>query len=174
MRRPDEKCNCTPRIPGVDADNAFRDSFFEALLHRDPEPAVPGSDLAGPWRVTRLHGDGPPLWAVYGFGERAPRFTFDEPDLAYLAATALALAERPARFRFQRGADDRTHLMHDGEAIATTPTPELEHTTLASDLTRLADLRAQPQALAHLLSAVPLTVLRKVGAILADEVRRTG
>jgi hypothetical protein len=64
--------------------------------------------------------------------------------------------------------------MHEGEAIGTTPTPELEHTTLATDLTRLADLRAQPQALAHLLSAVPLTVLRKVGAILADEVRRTG
>jgi hypothetical protein len=167
MRRRDEKFTPTP-------DNAFRDSFFEELLRRDPEPAVPGSDLAGPWRVTRLHGDGPPLWAVYGFGERAPRFSFEEPDLAYLAATALALAERPDRFRFQRGADGRTHLMHDGTAVATTPTPELEYTTLATDLTHLADLRTQPQALAHLLSAVPLAVMRKVGAILADEVRRAG
>lgn len=60
--------------------------------------------------------------AVYGLGERAPRVTFDGPelaDLAYLTGAALALAERPRRFRFQAGADGRLHLMHDGAGVAT-------------------------------------------------------
>jgi hypothetical protein len=42
----------------------------------------------------------PPLWACYGAGERGPRLTFQEPDLAYLGAAGLAVAERRARFRF--------------------------------------------------------------------------
>src|SRR5690606_21249829 len=108
-----------------------------------------------------------PLWAVYGLGERGPRLTFSEPahtDLAHLTAAALALAERPARFRFQQGADERHHLMHDGACVATTHSPELEGTTLATDLPRLADLRAHPLALAQLLAATPEEVLRRAGA----------
>ena len=49
--------------------------------------------------MTRLWGDGPPLWAVYGLGERGPRLTFCAPDgsagqgdLAHFTAAALALA----------------------------------------------------------------------------------
>jgi hypothetical protein len=155
--------------------NAFSPELFEKLQHRDPEPAAPEAHLPGPWRATRFRGDGPPLWAVYGLGESGPRLTFDEDehaDLAYLAAAALALAERPMRFRFQRGADGYLHLMHDGACVATVDSPTLEHTSLATDLTRLADLRANPLALAQLLVACPETVLRRAGVIVLDELRK--
>jgi hypothetical protein len=171
MRR--RKDECTPTNPNHPShDNAFAPELFDELRQRDPEPAVPGGDLPGPWRVTRLWGDGPPLWAVYGLGERAPRASFEQPDLAYLTAAALALAERPNRFRFQEDADGRLHLMHDGQGVATVHSPTLQHTTLATDLTRLADLRVQPLALAQLLSAVPAAVLERTGAILMDELRK--
>ena len=172
MRR--RKDDCSPST-GPHPPNAFSAELFAALDEREPEPVVPGSDLPGPWRVTRLWGDGPPLWAVYGFGERGPRLTFTDPasaDLAHLAAAALAVAERPRRFRFQNGADDRLHLMHDGTSVATVRTPTLEHTSLADDLTRLADLRRQPLALAQLLTATPASVLRRAGVILLDELGR--
>jgi hypothetical protein len=132
-------------------ENAFRAELFAALRERDPEPVAPEGVLPGPWRVTRLWGDGPPVWAVYGLGERGPRLHFDHPDrsdLAHLAAAALALAERPLRFRFQHAGDDRLHLMHDGEGVAVVHSAVLENTSLAADLTRLADLRVQPLALA--------------------------
>jgi hypothetical protein len=50
----------------------------------------------------------------------------------------------------------------------------LENTSLATDLTRLADLRVQPLALAQLLAAVPAGVLERAGAILMDELRKAG
>jgi hypothetical protein len=46
-------------------------------------------------------------------------------------------------------------------------------TSLALDLTRLAELRVQPLALAQLLASVPDEVLERTGAILMDELRRT-
>ncbi len=175
MRRRTDDCSpSSPADPGGPLhENAFRDELFGALRAREPEPAAPEGELPGPWRVTRLWGDGPPTWAVYGLGERAPRLHFDHPDLAHLTAAALHLAERPPRFRFQRGADDRLHLMQDGEAVGAVGSAALESTSLATDLTRLADLRVQPLALAQLLAAVPTAVLERAGAILMDEVRRT-
>lgn len=154
-------------------DNAFRPELFEELCRREPAPAVPESGFTGPWRVTRLWGDGPPLWACYGAGERAPRLTFEEPDLAYLAAAALAVAERRTRFRFQTGADDCEHLMHDGVPVANVGPGALTGSSLPADLTRLMDLRAQPLAVAHFLLSVPDEVLERAGAIFMDELRRS-
>ena len=185
MRRRDE--NSTPSSPAGRTDpgrplpdNAFTAELFAELDQREFAPVVPEGELPGPWRVTRLWGDGPPLWAVYGLGERGPRVTFDDPDhspaqgdLAHLTAAALHLAERPRRFRFVRGADDRLHLMFDGSGVATVGSAVLENTTLADDLTRLADLRSQPLALAQFLAAVPASVLERAGAILMDELRKT-
>lgn len=124
--------------------------------------------------MTRLWGDGPPLWAIYGLGEPGPRFTFTDQshgDLVHLAAAALAVAARPRRFRYVKGADDRLHLTFDGAPVATVHTPELEHTSLSDDLTRLADLRVQPLALARFLAAVPAAVLRRAGVIFLDDLR---
>ncbi len=186
MRRRDKECTFTSSgssgstLHPPTHDNAFSPELFEELHRRDAEPAVPEAELPGPWRVTRLWGDGPPLWAVYGLGERGPRVTFDDPanspaqgDLAHLTAAALHLAERPRRFRFVRGGDDRLHLMYDGDGVATVGSAVLENTTLADDLTRLADLRSQPLALAQFLAAVPAGVLERAGAILMDELRKT-
>jgi hypothetical protein len=186
MRRRKDDCNPSssagPAGPGGPSHrNAFTPELFAELARREPEPVAPEGELPGPWRVTRLWGDGPPLWAVYGLGERGPRVTFDDSDsgdcygqadLAHLTAAALALAERPPRFRFQQGADGRHHLMHDGACVGTVHTPALESTSLADDLTRLADLRVQPLALAQLLAAVPAAVLERAGAILLDELQR--
>jgi hypothetical protein len=154
-------------------DNAFRPELFEELCRREPSPPVPEGGFSGPWRVTRLWGDGPPLWACYGAGERAPRLTFEEPDLAYLAAAALAIAERRMRFRFQTGADGREHLMHDGVPVANVNSDVMTGSSLPADLTRLADLRAQPMALAQFLLSVPDEVLERTGAIFLDELRRS-
>lgn len=70
-----------------------------------------------------------------------------------------------------KGADDRLHLTFDGEPVATVHTPELEHTSLADDLTRLADLCVQPLALARFLAAVPAAVLRRAGVMFLDVLR---
>jgi hypothetical protein len=159
--------------------NAFARELFEALRRRDHHPATPEADLAGPWRVTRLHGaahpapDGAPAdgvhWACFGAGERSPTLTYHEPDLACLGAAALELAERPPRFRFQRGAPDggrsRMHLTHDGYPVATVAPSVPEGCSLPTDLTRLADLRVRPQALAHFLLAVPEEVLDRAGVL---------
>jgi hypothetical protein len=175
MRR--RKDECTPPTH----ENAFHPQLLDELRRRDPSPAAPDGDFAGPWRVTRLWGDGPPLWACHAAGERTPRLTFEEPDLAYLAAAALAVAERRPRFRFQEDEEGREHLLQDGEPVANTrgsgppsesTRPALANTTLATDLTRLHDLRLQPTALAHLLLSVPDEVLERAGTLFLDELRR--
>lgn len=123
--------------------------------------------MAGPWRVVRLHGYSEPLWACYACGSRRPALTFEEPDLAYLGAAALAVAERPARFRMQADAERRVHVIHDGRPVGSAA---LVGDTLPLDLTRLADLRVRPRALAHLLLSVPYEALRRAGAILGGMV----
>jgi hypothetical protein len=64
--------------------------------------------------------------------------------------------------------------MHDGEGVAVVHSAVLENTSLATDLTRLADLRVQPLALAQLLAAVPAAVLERAGAIWRDVGRAAG
>jgi hypothetical protein len=73
--------------------HAFDRDFLDTFSRREPAPATPEADDAGPWRVTRLHGDGDPLWACMAAGERPPRFSFQEPDLAFLTATGLTVVE---------------------------------------------------------------------------------
>jgi hypothetical protein len=154
--------------------NAFDRDFLETFSRREPVPATPEADNAGPWRVTRLHGEGDPRWACYAAGEGPPlpgRFRFREPDLAFLTATGLVLADRPARFRFQVDAAGTLHLMHDGYPVGTAVR---ESDQLPLVLTALANLRVQPQALAHFLLAVPDEVLRRCGVILAQLAREDG
>jgi hypothetical protein len=174
MRRPDEKCTTRPSgdssldNPTQDKPNAFAPALFTELDEREPEPAVPESANAGPWRVIKLHGRSDPLFACQAGGEPGPRLTFDAPDLANLAAATLALSERPPRFRWQRSEDGRLHLLHDGQRVATA---EVEADALLLDLTRLADLRAQPLPLAQFLVSVPQEVLRRAGVLVMEILR---
>ena len=104
--------------------NAFDRDFLETFSRREPAPATPEADNAGPWRVTRLHGAGDPRWACIAAGERPPRFSFREPDVAFLTSAGLTLADRPARFKFLRDAEGTLHLMFDGWPVGTAPAGE--------------------------------------------------
>jgi hypothetical protein len=170
-----------PEHPFLQPPDAFTRELFAELRRRDHHPATPEADFAGPWRVTRLHGAPAPApeetpadgvrWACFGAGEPGPALTYQAPDLAFLGAAGLALAERPPRFRFQRGADGRVHLMHDGCPVAVVAPSVPEGSSLPTDLTRLADLRVQPQALAHFLMAVPEEVLERAGVLVMRMLR---
>ena len=61
--------------------------------------------------------------------------------------------------------------MHDGFPVGTAVR---ESDQLPMVLTALANLRVQPQALAHFLLAVPDEVLRRCGVILARMAREGG
>lgn len=154
--------------PDLAPPNAFDRSFLDTFARRDPAPATPEADHAGPWKVTKLHGAGDPRWGCVAAGERPPRFSFREPDLAHLTTTGLALVDRPPRFRFQVDAAGTLHLMHDGHAVARAAR---ESDQLPAILTALANLRTQPEALAHLLLAVPDEILERCGVILVQMAR---
>jgi hypothetical protein len=100
-------------------------------------------------------------------GERPPRFSFREPDVAFLTSAGLALADRPTRFRFLRNAAGTLHLMQDGHSVGTVAASAPQSDQLLVILTALHHLRVQPEALAHFLLAVPDGVLRRCGVILA-------
>jgi len=157
--------------PSLEPPNAFDRDFLDTFSRRDPAPATPEAGNAGPWRVSRLHGDADPRWGCVAAGERPARFRFREPDLAHLTATGLALADRPARFRFQVDAAGALHLMHDGYPVGTAAEGTRESEQLPIILTALANLRIQPRALAQFLLAVPDEVLRRSGVILAELAR---
>jgi hypothetical protein len=118
------------------------------------------------WRLSR--------WACIAVGERPPRFSFREPDVAFLTSAGLTLADRPARFKFLRDAEGTLHLLFDGWPVGTAAPSAERSEQLPAVLTALADLRVQPEALAHFLLAVPDEVLRRCGVILARMAREGG
>ncbi len=162
---------------GGSSRSAFSPDFLAELARRDPAPATPEADNAGPWRVTPLYGAGTePRWACLAAGEGQPRLTLQAPDLAYLAAAALAVAERPPTFRFQEDAARRLdlhwHLLWHGRPVGTARgLIPVGGDTLALHMGGLADLRVQPLAFAHYLLSVPDETLRRSGRILMDILR---
>ncbi len=181
MSQRDSKCSNPSSVlpPDVDtaglddfSSNAFSPGFLDRLSRREPAPATPEADLAGPWRVTALYGAGDePRWGCVAAGEREPRLVLQAPDLAYLAAAALAVAERPAGFRFQEDAARRLHLLWNGRPVGTAT---YQGDSLPLVLSGLADLRLQPLAFAHYLLAVPDETLRRSGRILMELLREAG
>jgi len=153
--------------PPHEPPNAFDREFLDTFSRREPAPATPEADNAGPWRVTALHGARDPRWGLIAAGERPPRFSFREPDVAFLTSAGLTLADRPSRFKFLRDAAGTLHLMHDGHSVGTAAPAAEQSEHLPLVLTALANLRVQPEALAHFLLAVPDEVLRRCGVILA-------
>ncbi len=181
MSQLDPKCNplsARAGAPGggesttTPSPNAFSLDFLAEVARREPAPATPEADLSGPWRVTPLYGAGDtPRWACLAAGERQPRLTLLAPDLAFLAAAALAIAERPASFRFQEDADRRLYLLWHGRPVGTS---SYQGDTLPLHLTGLADLRVRPLAFAHYLLSVPDETLRRSGRILMELLREAG
>ena len=172
MRQRDEKFtppqSGTPSgHPSLDPPNAFDRAFLDAFSRREPAPATPEADNAGPWRVTRLHAAGEPRWGCIAAGEPPPRLQLREPDVAFLTSAGLTLADRPVRFGFLRDAAGTLHLMQDGHSVGTAALSAPQSDQLPVILTALHHLRVQPEALAHFLLAVPDEVLRRCGVILA-------
>lgn len=99
--------------------------------------------------MTPLHGGPEPRWGLIAAGERPPRFSFQEPDVAFLTSAALTLADRPTRIKFLRDAAGNLHLMHDGHSVGTAAPGTERGEQLPVLLTALANRRAQPEALAH-------------------------
>jgi hypothetical protein len=99
----------------------------------------------------------------------------NRPAPSQLTTTGLTLADRPTRFKFLRGAphegQSTLHLLHDGYPVGKA---QRESDQLPLILTALANLRVQPEALAHFLLAVPDEVLRRCGVILAHMARGEG
>ena len=159
--------------------NAFSPDFLAELTRRDPSPATPEADLAGPWRVTALYGASDPRWACLAAGERQPRLTLQAPDLAHLSAAALALADHAPTFQFQEAADHRPdlgwHLLWNGQPVGTVPGPVPPGgDTLPLILTALAHLRTQPLPFAHYLLSAPDETLRRAGAIALQLLQEAG
>ena len=161
---------------GGSSRSAFAADFLAQLAHRDPAPATPEANLAGPWRVTALYGAGnEPRWACIAAGESQPQLALQAPDLAYLAAAAFAVAERPAAFRLQEDAARRLYLLHRGRPVGTSPGPiQVGGDSFPLVLSGLADLRVQPLAFAHYLLSVPDETLRRSGRILMELLREAG
>ena len=153
--------------PNLEPPNAFDRDFLESFSRREPAPATPEADNAGPWRVTQLYGAGDPRWGCVAAGERPPRFNLREPDVAYLTSAGLSLADRPTRFGFLRDAAGTLHLMQDGHSVGSAAPSAAESDQLPLILTALHHLRVQPEALAHFLLAVPDEILRRCGMLLA-------
>jgi len=159
-------------FPGPHSDegrNAFASFFLDHMARREPVPAAPEARAEGPFRVVKLYGDGPPLWACYAAGERRPRLSLETPDLAYLLAAGMEVAERPLRFRFEEAGppgDRRAfHLLHHRVPVGT---PDLPGDTLPLHQTGQADHRVPPQAQAHNPLSVPDETLRRTGRILVE------
>jgi hypothetical protein len=154
--------------------NAFDRAFLETFSRREPAPATPEADHAGPWRVLRTYGADDPRWSCYAAGECPPlpgRYRFREPDLAHLTCSGLSLVDRPPRFRYQVDAAGTLHLMHDGYPVGQVRKGAPQSDQLPLILTALANLRVQPEALAQFLLAVPDEVLRRCGVILGEMMR---
>jgi len=170
MRDRRDDCTDSPRNPtDPQPPNAFDRQFLNLFARRDPAPALPEADNAGPWRVTRLHGAGDPRWGCLGCGEPAPRLQLQEPDVAHMVAAGLSAAERPPRFRFQADVSGQLHLLHHGQSVGTA---RHGSDSLPLLLSALDHLRADPLALAHLLMAVPDGVLERAGAIVMEMANR--
>ena len=123
--------------------------------------------------MTALYGAGDELrWGCLAAGESQPRLVLQAPDLAYLAAAALAVAERPPGFRFQEDAARRLHLLWHGRPVGTSrDLIRVGGDTIALHLSGLADLRVRPLAFAHYLLSVPDETLRRSGRILMELLR---
>ena len=166
-----DRRNDSTHPSSLEPPNAFDRDFLDTFSRREPAPATPEADNAGPWRVTRLHGAGDPRWACIAAGERPPRFSFREPDLAHLTNAGLALADRPARFRSCGTPKARS-------TSCTTATPSATRSGRATS-SRWSSPPSptsapSPDALAHFLLAVPDEVLQRCGVILAQMVSETG
>jgi len=155
--------------------NVFTDRFLARLAERDEPPTASDADVAGPWRIEPVPGEG---FGLFRLGETLargfePEATFPTRWLALAAAAILPGTGRDPVLRLAKTPDDQgRYPLHlpgpDGEEVAGT-LRHFNETTLDA-LNVVLHLLQTPESLANLLEAAGGVALERCGAILEERV----
>ncbi len=177
MRGSDE--NSTPSVPSVPSlRNAFHPDFLKQIGERDEPVTAAEADVAGPWFVEKIPGEG---WGLYRAGEGlargfAPAAVFPDRFLALLAAAVVPGTGRDRLLRLD-GEEDAGGFpvqLNDGETGETVGHLRLFDEPLLDGLNVAIHLVRSPQSLAYLLEAAGSLALERCGAILDRRVFDAG
>jgi hypothetical protein len=151
--------------------NAFSASFLHRFNQQDEPPTAGEADMAGPWHVEEIPGDGFGLFRIgesrdRGFG---PYAVFQSRWLALLASAVLPGTGRDAAFRLrkERGSGGFAVESARGEIVGRC---ELFDETLISALHLAESLLRNPEGMADFLEAAGPLSLERAGAILDSRV----
>ena len=151
--------------------NAFSDSFLQRIAERDEPPSGGEADVAGPWHVEAISGDGGEGFALYRLGEsRArgfePSAVFRERSLALLAAAVLPGTGRDAAFRLHKEPVPAGYAVESGNGGEVVGHAALFDENLIAALHVADVLTRSPESLANLLEAAGPLALERAGVIL--------
>ena len=162
----------TPSVPAVPSfRNAFQPDFLQQLGERDEPVTAAEADVAGPWRLEKVEGEG---WALFRAGEsRArgyhPTAVFADRNLALLAAAVVPGTGRDRLLRLDNegGSDGFAVTLDDGTPVGSF---RLFDEPLLDALNVVVGLVRSPQSLAYLLEAAGSLALERCGALLDERV----
>ena len=147
--------------------NAFSSSFLAQLGEHDEPPTVGEADVAGPWLVEKIPGQG---FGVFRAGEGAargyrPAAVFPDRWLALLAAAVLPGTGRDRFLTLRKAADREGYgvALDDGAVVGHF---ELFDEPLLDGINGAVTLLRSPESLAYLLEAAGAVALERCGAIL--------
>ncbi|HKI02718.1 MAG TPA: hypothetical protein VKK31_12130 [Thermoanaerobaculia bacterium] len=159
--------HCTVPSPSSSR-NAFSDSFLRRIGERD-EPSTAGeADVAGPWHVEEIAGEG---FALYRAGEGRergfePAAVFRDRALALLAAAVLPGTGREASYRLHKDSGPAGFAVASGNGGEVVGHAALFDENLIAALHVAEVLTRSPESLADLLEAAGPLALERAGAIL--------
>jgi hypothetical protein len=155
----------------VSSHNAFSASFLHRFNQQDEPPAAGEADVAGPWHVEEIPGEG---WGLFRAGESldrgfAPYAVFGGRWLALLAAAVLPGTGRDVAFRLhkERGRDGFAVESARGEIVGRC---ELFDENLIQALHMAESLLRSPEGMASFLEAAGPVGLERAGAVLDSRV----
>jgi hypothetical protein len=147
--------------------NAFSASFLHRFNQQDEPPTAGEADVAGPWHVEEILGEGFGLFRAGESRERgfAPYAVFDGRWLALLAAAVLPGTGRDAAFRLhkERGSQGFAVESTRGEIVGRCG---LFDENLIQALHMAESLLRSPDGMAFFLEAAGPVSLERAGAIL--------
>ena len=152
--------------------NAFTASFLDRLAERDEGPTAPEADVAGPWRIEEVPGEG---FGVFRLGESpargfAPTVAFPSAWLALVAAGVLPGTGREPMLLLRKDRNpDGTYsiTLESGEVVGRS---HLFDEKLVDSMNMAIHLLRAPESLANVLDAAGLSPLERCGAILDERV----
>ncbi|HYG63789.1 MAG TPA: hypothetical protein VEL74_14510 [Thermoanaerobaculia bacterium] len=156
--------------PSAQPRNAFTANFLGRLAEREEGPTAPEADVAGPWRIEEISGDG---YGVFRLGESPargfePTLSFPAEWLALIAAGLLPGTGRDPMLYLQKDRNpDGTFsiTLENGEEVGRS---RLFDEKLLDGMNIAIHLLRAPESLANLLDAAGLSPLERCGAILDE------